>query len=100
MGLGGGWNQDALQAGHIAQAQASVEAALDIGITLFDHANIYTLGKAEQCFGAPQDAPSAVLATAQLVQALAGEHGVAQANPYLRRCRPRGTDPCAVVCAV
>lgn len=51
MGLGGGWNQDALQAGHIAQAQAAVEAALAIGITLFDHANIYTLGKAEQCFG-------------------------------------------------
>jgi predicted oxidoreductase len=51
MGLGGGWNQDALQAEHIAQAQAAVEAALAIGITLFDHANIYQFGKAEQCFG-------------------------------------------------
>ena len=51
MGLGGGWNSEPLQANDVAQAQAAVEAALDIGITLFDHANIYTLGKAEQCFG-------------------------------------------------
>lgn len=51
MGLGGGWNQDSLRAEDIAHAQAAVEAALEIGITLFDHANIYTLGKAEQCFG-------------------------------------------------
>lgn len=52
MGLGGGWDQQALAAHDIAQAQAAVEAAQEIGITLFDHANIYTLGKAEQCFGA------------------------------------------------
>ncbi len=51
MGLGGGWNHDALRSEDIAHAQAAVEAALDIGITLFDHANIYTFGKAEQCFG-------------------------------------------------
>ena len=51
MGLGGGWNNNALQADDVARTQAAVEAALDIGITLFDHANIYTLGKAEQCFG-------------------------------------------------
>lgn len=51
MGLGGGWNHDPLRAKDVVHAQAAVEAALDIGITLFDHANIYTLGKAEQCFG-------------------------------------------------
>ncbi len=51
MGLGGGWNQDPLRAEEVSHAQAAVEAALDIGITLFDHANIYTLGKGEQCFG-------------------------------------------------
>lgn len=51
MGLGGGWNNNPLQAEDVSQAHAAVEAALDIGITLFDHANIYTLGKAEQCFG-------------------------------------------------
>ncbi len=51
MGLGGGWNHDPLQAKDMHHAQAAVEAALEIGITLFDHANIYTFGKAEQCFG-------------------------------------------------
>lgn len=51
MGLGGEWNNDPLRAEDITHAQAAVEAALDIGITLFDHANIYTFGKAEQCFG-------------------------------------------------
>ncbi len=51
MGLGGGWNNDPLRSEDVIQARAAVEAALEIGITLFDHANIYTLGKAEQCFG-------------------------------------------------
>jgi predicted oxidoreductase len=51
MGLGGGWDSDPLRPQDISHAQAAVEAALEIGITLFDHANIYTLGKAEQCFG-------------------------------------------------
>lgn len=51
MGLGGGWNREPLNEGDIAKAHAAVEAALDIGITLFDHADIYTLGKAEQSFG-------------------------------------------------
>lgn len=51
MGLGGGWNHDALQADDVSRARAAVEAALESGITLFDHANIYTFGKAEQCFG-------------------------------------------------
>lgn len=52
MGLGGGWNADPLRVEDLSHAQAAVEAALEIGIELFDHANIYTLGKAEQCFGA------------------------------------------------
>jgi predicted oxidoreductase len=51
MGLGGGWNRDPLRAEDVAHAQVAVEAALEIGITLFDHANIYTFGKAEQCVG-------------------------------------------------
>ena len=51
MGLGGGWDQQPLSSDNISHAQAAVEAALEIGITVFDHANIYTLGKAEQCFG-------------------------------------------------
>ncbi|MBH9579124.1 aldo/keto reductase [Inhella proteolytica] len=51
MGLGGGWNHDPIGEAEIAHAQAAVEAALDIGIRLFDHADIYTHGKAEQCLG-------------------------------------------------
>ena len=51
MGLGGGWNTEPSTEADIARAHAAVEAALDIGITLFDHADIYTLGKAESSFG-------------------------------------------------
>jgi hypothetical protein len=51
MGLGGGWNQNAVSAADISQANRVVDAALDIGINFFDHADIYTFGKAEQVFG-------------------------------------------------
>ncbi|WP_310386692.1 aldo/keto reductase [Roseateles sp.] len=51
MGFGGGWNTQPLAEADIAKAHAAVEAALAVGITRFDHADIYTLGKAEQCFG-------------------------------------------------
>ncbi len=51
MGFGGGWNANPLSEADIAQAHAAVEAALAAGITLFDHADIYTQGKAEQAFG-------------------------------------------------
>jgi len=51
MGLGGGWNQEPLTAEHLKQAHEAVDAALSVGINMFDHANIYTLGKAEKIFG-------------------------------------------------
>ncbi|MDQ0111895.1 aldo/keto reductase [Paenibacillus harenae] len=51
MGFGGGWNRDPYTTEHIKQAQAAVEAALSIGITMYDHADIYTMGKAEAVFG-------------------------------------------------
>ncbi len=51
MGLGGRWDASDWTADHLAHAHAAVEAALDIGVTLFDHADIYTLGKAESVFG-------------------------------------------------
>lgn len=52
MGLGGSWNRaDAYTAEHIRQAEEAVEAALSIGITMYDHADIYTVGKAEAVFG-------------------------------------------------
>jgi predicted oxidoreductase len=53
MGLGGSWDaNDALSEADIDHAQAAVEAALEIGITQFDHADIYRHGKAEASFGA------------------------------------------------
>lgn len=51
MGLGGGWDDTPLAAAEVDRAQAVLEAALEAGITLFDHADIYTRGKAEQSFG-------------------------------------------------
>ena len=51
MGLGGGWNKDPLTAQDLKKAHEAVDAALSIGINMFDHANIYAYGKAEQIFG-------------------------------------------------
>ncbi|CAM4349162.1 aldo/keto reductase [Paenibacillus alkaliterrae] len=52
MGLGGSWNQtETYTAEHVRQAEAAIEAALSIGITFYDHADIYTRGKAESVFG-------------------------------------------------
>ncbi|CAM5240937.1 Aldo/keto reductase OS=Streptomyces alboniger OX=132473 GN=CP975_11255 PE=4 SV=1 [Streptomyces alboniger] len=51
MGLGGTWDDAPYTAADIAHAAAAVEAALDIGITAFDHADIYRRGKAEAVFG-------------------------------------------------
>ena len=51
MSLGGGWNQNPITAQDQQHAQAMIETALECGITTFDHADIYTNGKAEQVFG-------------------------------------------------
>jgi predicted oxidoreductase len=51
MGLGGGWNSDAITAEDLNQANGIIDTALENGINYFDHADIYTLGKAEQVFG-------------------------------------------------
>jgi len=51
MSLGGGWNRNPISADDVFAAERAVEAALAIGITMFDHADIYTLGKAEETFG-------------------------------------------------
>ncbi len=52
MSFGGGWNRDPLTQAEIHQAERAVDAALSIGISMFDHANIYRMGKAEEAFGA------------------------------------------------
>ena len=51
MGLGGSWSAEPYSAADVDQAAAAVDAALDAGITLFDHADIYRNGKAEAVFG-------------------------------------------------
>ena len=51
MGLGGGWNKDPLTNTHTQQAHVCIDTAIAGGINLFDHADIYTFGKAEQVFG-------------------------------------------------
>ncbi|MEU4491881.1 aldo/keto reductase [Streptomyces sp. NPDC023998] len=51
MGLGGSWDTQSYRAADIDDAEAAIKAALDIGITAFDHADIYRHGKAEAVFG-------------------------------------------------
>ena len=51
MGLGGGWSTEPHEIADVEAAAAAVEAALDIGVTLFDHADIYRHGKSEAVFG-------------------------------------------------
>ncbi|WP_448568260.1 aldo/keto reductase [Thalassotalea ganghwensis] len=51
MGLGGGWDKNPVTAEHIKQAHEIIEVTLANGINYFDHADIYTHGKAEQVFG-------------------------------------------------
>lgn len=51
MGLGGPWEGNEYGVAEIEQAASAIEAAMGIGITLFDHADIYRSGKAEAVFG-------------------------------------------------
>ncbi|RZQ62544.1 aldo/keto reductase [Amycolatopsis suaedae] len=51
MGLGGAWNTEPYGPADIDVAEKAIGAALDAGITAFDHADIYRHGKAESVFG-------------------------------------------------
>jgi len=51
MGLGGGWNKEELNKNAIDNAENAFRTAIDIGIDLFDFADIYQNGKSEQVFG-------------------------------------------------
>ncbi len=51
MGLGGPWDGTSYGAAEIDQAAAVIDAAQNIGIELFDHADIYRSGKSEAVFG-------------------------------------------------
>jgi aryl-alcohol dehydrogenase-like predicted oxidoreductase len=51
MGVGGAWGHTSFDASHVREAHAAVGAALEVGIRLFDHADIYRRGKAKTVFG-------------------------------------------------
>lgn len=51
MGLGGTWEDGRYGAREIELAEAAVAAALESGISRFDHADIYRRGSAESVFG-------------------------------------------------
>ena len=51
MNIGGQWDRTPLTAADRLRASRAVHAALDEGITLFDHADIYCAGKSEEAFG-------------------------------------------------
>ncbi|MFJ7164865.1 aldo/keto reductase family oxidoreductase [Streptomyces globosus] len=51
MGLGGSWSAEPYGPADVDAAEAAVRAALDAGITAFDHADIYRHGKSEAVFG-------------------------------------------------
>ena len=50
MGIGGGWDPGPLSEATRKEALVSVRAALDAGITFFDHANMYGRGRCEEAF--------------------------------------------------
>lgn len=51
MGLGGSWDKSPLTENDLYIAEKAVDAALSIGISMFDHADIYKMGKSETVFG-------------------------------------------------
>ncbi|MFI8823703.1 aldo/keto reductase family oxidoreductase [Streptomyces sp. NPDC053431] len=51
MGLGGSWDPSPYSPADVDAAEAVITAALESGITAFDHADIYRHGKAEAVFG-------------------------------------------------
>jgi len=51
MGLGGDWNEPATSAEARRLSYQALDSALEHNFRLFDHADIYTRGKAEQVFG-------------------------------------------------
>lgn len=51
MGLGGSWDDNPITKQDRKKAFKAIETALENGIDTFDHADIYTFGKAEKVFG-------------------------------------------------
>ncbi|RFU69154.1 aldo/keto reductase [Peribacillus saganii] len=51
MGLGGTWDNSSASSEEVLKAERAIDAALESGMTMFDHADIYKRGKAEEVFG-------------------------------------------------
>lgn len=51
MGLGGDWEAGSLTKADVVIAEKAIEAALEIGVNYFDHADIYKGGRSEEVFG-------------------------------------------------
>lgn len=51
MGFGGDWSTEPYKQEHVAEMHTALDAALESGINFIDHADIYTMGKAESVFG-------------------------------------------------
>lgn len=51
MGIGGSWDASGLTEETYRSAAAALDAAVEAGVTLFDHADIYCRGKSEEAFG-------------------------------------------------
>lgn len=51
MPFGGGWNREPITNENVKQAEQTMDAALSIGISMFDTADVYTLGKSETILG-------------------------------------------------
>ncbi|WP_053365966.1 aldo/keto reductase [Bacillus sp. FJAT-27245] len=51
MGFGGDWETGEIGKNELAEAERGLDAALESGMTMFDHADIYKRGKAEAVFG-------------------------------------------------
>jgi len=51
MPFGGSWDRAPIAPEQVRKAEQALDAALSIGISMFDHADIYTMGKSETIFG-------------------------------------------------
>lgn len=51
MGIGGGWTPEPITDAEMAHSMEALEQAWETGFRWFDHADIYTFGKAEAVFG-------------------------------------------------
>lgn len=51
MKIGGRWDHGPITSDERARAERAVVAAVEQGVTLFDHADIYCMGKSEEVFG-------------------------------------------------